>query len=143
MDVNPSCSDKGVLQPTVCHVDALATGIEDAWTGCLSEKAFKNVHRRMKIVSQLIVKDEGGNKLVEEHRGKLFRDATTIDLTSMDDEDHIELNLTEMHINISIAIGVILVTKSSFAWFSSNFIKNVRVFRVPLEHVCVESYRVS
>ena len=40
---------------------------------------------------QLIVKDEGGNKLVEAHRGKIFQDATIIDLTSIDDEDDIKL----------------------------------------------------
>ena len=74
-----------------CHVDALATSIEDAWTGDLSEKAFKNVHHRFKIVLQSIVKDEGGNKLVEAHRGKIFQDATIIDLTSIDDEDDIKL----------------------------------------------------
>ena len=56
-----------------CHVDASATSIEDAWTGCLSEKAFKNVHRRMKIFLQSVVKDEGGSKSVEEHQGKLFK----------------------------------------------------------------------
>ena len=61
-----------------CHVDASATSIKDAWTGYLSEKAFKNVHHRLKIVLQLIVKDEGRNKLVEAHRGKIFLDATKI-----------------------------------------------------------------
>ena len=80
------------------HVDALATSIEDAWTGYLSEKAFHNVHRRLKVVLQSIVKDEGGNELVEEHRGKLFRDATIIDLTSVDDEEDINLE-TNLHDN--------------------------------------------
>ena len=62
------------------------------------KKSFENVHCRLKVVLQSIVNDEGGNKLVEEHRGKLFRDATIIDLTSIDDEEDINLE-TNLHDN--------------------------------------------
>ena len=38
-------------------------------------------HRRLRVVLSCIVDDKGGNSLVEAKRGKLFRDATIIDLT--------------------------------------------------------------
>jgi hypothetical protein len=68
-----------------CHHDALATSVFDAWNGYLSPKAFTNVHRRLRVVLSCIVDDEGGNSLVEMKRGKLFRDATIIDLTTEDE----------------------------------------------------------
>lgn len=46
---------------------------------------------------QSIIKDEGGNRLVEQHRGKLFRDANIIDLTSIDDE-----NLNEIEVDTEV-----------------------------------------
>jgi hypothetical protein len=69
-----------------CHHDALAKSVMDAWNGYLSPQAFTNVHRRLRVVLSCIVEDEGGNSLVEMKRGKLFRDATIIDLTTDDDE---------------------------------------------------------
>ena len=59
-----------------CHHDTLAKSVDDAWDTYLNEGAFENVHGWLKLVLQSIVKDEGGNRLVEEHRGKLFSDAT-------------------------------------------------------------------
>ena len=50
-------------------------------------KSFENVFGRSKIVLQCMVKDEGGNALVEQDRGKLFRDATIIDLTDVNNEE--------------------------------------------------------
>ena len=76
-----------------CHHDALAKSVDDAWDNYLNEGAFENVHGRLKLVLQSIVKDEGGNRLVEEHRGKLFRDATIVDLTSVDDDENIIINI--------------------------------------------------
>ena len=69
-----------------CHHDALAQSVEDAWNGYLSPEAFKNVHSRLRVVLSCIVDDKGGNSLVESKCGKLFRDATIIDLTEDDNE---------------------------------------------------------
>ena len=73
-----------------CHHDALAASVRDAWEGYLSPKAFSNVHNRLRVVLRCILDDRGGNRLVEKKRGKLFRDATIIDLTNEDDEDNNE-----------------------------------------------------
>ena len=70
-----------------CHHDALAQSVEDAWNGYLSPEAFKNVYRRLRVVLSCIVDDKGGNSLVESKHGKLFRDATIIDLTENDAGD--------------------------------------------------------
>jgi hypothetical protein len=70
-----------------CHHDALARSVEDAWNSYLSPDAFKNVHRRLRVVLSCIEEDKGGNSLVEQKRGKLFRDATLIDLTEDDDDN--------------------------------------------------------
>jgi len=67
-----------------CHHEALAKSVVDAWNGYLSPQAFKNVHARLRVVLSCIVEDQGGNSLVETKRGKLFRDATIIDLTAED-----------------------------------------------------------
>jgi hypothetical protein len=56
----------------------------EAWDGYLSQKAFSNVYNRLIAVLTCIVDDNGGNQLVESKRGKLFRDATIIDLTDED-----------------------------------------------------------
>ena len=80
-----------------CHHDALAKSVEDAWNGNLSTQAFYNVFKRLRVVLQSIIKDEGGNRLVEQHRGKLFRDANIIDLTSIDDE-----NLNEIEVDTEV-----------------------------------------
>jgi hypothetical protein len=42
------------------------------------------VYARLRVVLSCIVEDQGGNSLVETKRGKLFRDATIIDLTVED-----------------------------------------------------------
>jgi hypothetical protein len=70
-----------------CHHDALAQSVEDAWNSYLSPQAFKNVHGRLRVVLTCIVDDKGGNSLVESKRGKLFRDATIIDLTEENHDD--------------------------------------------------------
>jgi len=70
-----------------CQHDALAKSVEDAWNQYLSPQAFKNVHARLRVVLSCIVDDKGGNALVEKKRGKLFRDATIIDLTEDEPEN--------------------------------------------------------
>jgi hypothetical protein len=67
-----------------CQADALAQSVEDAWNSYLSPQAFQNVFNRLRVVLACIVDDKGGNTLVESKRGKLFRDATIIDLTEED-----------------------------------------------------------
>jgi hypothetical protein len=71
----------------MCHHDALAKSVEEAWDGYLSQNAFPNVYNRLRVVLACIVDDNGGNRLVESKRGKLFRDATIIDLTDEDDQN--------------------------------------------------------
>ena len=58
-----------------CHHDALAQSVEDAWASELSIRAFQNVWKRLRVVLRCILDDDGGNQLVEEKRGKLFRAA--------------------------------------------------------------------
>ena len=43
-----------------------------------------------------IVDDGGGNEKVESKRGKLFRDATIIDLTEEDDENENEIIVVDV-----------------------------------------------
>ena len=71
-----------------CQHDALAKSVEDAWEQNLNRQAFKNVHGRLRVVMRCILDDDGGNNKVEQKRGKLFRDATIIDLSLDDDEDN-------------------------------------------------------
>ena len=71
-----------------CHHDALARSVVDAWNHYLSLAAFKNVHCRLRVVLSCIVEDKGGSSLVESKRGKLFRDATIIDLTDDNDDNN-------------------------------------------------------
>ena len=80
-----------------CHHDALAQSVEDAWNNYLSPNSFKNVHMRLRVVLFCIVEDKGGNSLVEMKRGKLFRDASIIDLTEDDDENEVqEMNFDDL-----------------------------------------------
>lgn len=73
-----------------CNHDALAKSVMDAWNQYLSQDAFKNVYKRLRVVLSCIQEDNGGNNKVEEKRGNLFRDATIIDLTDDlgDDLEH-------------------------------------------------------
>ena len=45
------------------------------------------MHRRLWVILVCIVDGAGGNELVEKKRGKLFRDATIVDLTGDKDEE--------------------------------------------------------
>ena len=66
-----------------CNHDALAKSVMDAWNQYLSQDAFKNVYKRLRVVLSCIQEDNGGNNKVEEKRGNLlFRDATIIDLVT-------------------------------------------------------------
>ena len=67
-----------------CAHDALAKSVEDSWQSYLSTMAFSNVYKRLRVLLRCILDDDGGNQLVEQNRGKLFRDAKIADLTTFD-----------------------------------------------------------
>ena len=81
--------------------------MEEAWNGYLSQEALSNVYKRLIVVLVCIVDDNGGNRLVESKRGKLFRDATIIDLTDEDDQndpiqpDSLEFDLEEDNLRVT------------------------------------------
>ena len=54
------------------ELDALASTTEDAWDELESIK-LANVWNWWRMVLNLIIEDEGGNKMVKAKRGKLFR----------------------------------------------------------------------
>ena len=53
----------------------------------LNKRAFENVFGRLKVVLKLIVDDNGDNNLVGNNRGKLFRDATIVDVAHLPTND--------------------------------------------------------
>jgi hypothetical protein len=90
-----------------CHHDALATSVEEAWQSYLNINAFTRVFRRIRVVLRCILDDNGGNQRVEAKRGKLFRDATIIDLTEEAEENEeifipVDGNFNEEDDDISI-----------------------------------------
>ena len=68
-----------------CHHSAVAKRVVDTWNGYLLLEASTNVHGLLKVVLSCIVEDERGNFSAEMKRGKLFGDATIIDLTTEDE----------------------------------------------------------
>ena len=54
------------------ELDALARTTEDAWDELESIK-LANVWNRWRLVLDLIIEDEGGDRKVEAKRGKIFR----------------------------------------------------------------------
>ena len=54
------------------HLKALCKTVTAAW-GNLEEEKLKNVYERWKLVLDLIIADNGGDRLIESNRGKLFR----------------------------------------------------------------------
>jgi hypothetical protein len=69
-------------------------------------QAFKYVLQRLRVVLAYIVEDNGENRLVESKRGKLFRDATIIDVVDEDDQnDTIQPEILEVELeedNLSV-----------------------------------------
>ena len=61
--------------------------------------AFDRVYKRLRVVLTCIVEDKGGNTLVEERRGKLFRDAT-IPENEFQDEQSVSQQPTILHLDI-------------------------------------------
>ena len=55
------------------HLDALCNTVMKAW-GELEAVKLTNVYERWKLVLDLIIEDNGGDRLIESKRGKLFRE---------------------------------------------------------------------
>lgn len=55
------------------HVEALCRTVEESWTK-LEDVKLENVYKRWLKVLELIIEDEGGDRLVEKRRGKLYRE---------------------------------------------------------------------
>ena len=58
----------------------------NAWEKYLNIRAFTHVHGRLRVALVCICDDAGGNTMIEAKRGKLYRDATIIDLTEEEEE---------------------------------------------------------
>jgi len=69
-----------------CQHDALAKSVMVAWEKYLNIRAFTHVHGRLRVALVCICEDAGGNTMIEAKRGKLYRDATIIDLTREEEE---------------------------------------------------------
>ena len=55
------------------HLTALCNTVTKAW-GELDRVKLTNVYERWKLVLDLILEDNGGDRLIESRRGKLFRE---------------------------------------------------------------------
>ena len=55
--------------------EVLASTVEKAWDQ-FEETKLTNIWHRWRLVLDLIIEDEGGDRLVESRRGKLFRAPT-------------------------------------------------------------------
>ena len=88
------------------HVDALAKSVVSAWSWRLHSQAFLNVWQRLKVVLTCIIDDRGGNRLVEERRGKLLQN---IDITDNNHE-----TIGNLNNNSAIAPVIDLVDDESF-----------------------------
>ncbi len=94
-----------------CHHDAFARSVVDTCNNYLSPGAFINVFGRLRVVLSCIAEDGGGNSLVEKKRGKLFRDATVVDLIADQDEYVSEVKILKR----SMKIVMIRILKFYFA----------------------------
>ena len=68
------------------ELNALCKTVEDAW-GELDPVKLQNVYTRWKMVLDLIIEDNGGNRLVEARRGKLYREPSAEELEDGDAAD--------------------------------------------------------
>ena len=60
--------------------------MEEAW-GKLETVKLQNVFTRWKMVLDLIIEDNGGDRLVEARRGKLYREPSADELEDGDAEE--------------------------------------------------------
>ena len=68
------------------ELNALCKTVEDLW-GKLDPVKLQNVYTRWKMVLDLIIKENGGNRLVEAKRGKLYREPLAEELEDGDVND--------------------------------------------------------
>ena len=68
------------------ELSALCSTVEDAW-GELDPVKLQNVYTRWKMVLDLIIEDDGGDRLVEARRGKLYREPSAEELEDGDAAD--------------------------------------------------------
>ena len=67
------------------EVRALCNTVDRAWDE-LDATKLRNVHERWKLVLNLIIKDEGGDRYIEANRGKLFK-APSPEAEELDEEE--------------------------------------------------------
>ena len=84
------------------EANALCNTVEKAW-GKLDPIKLQNVYSRWKMVLDLIIKDNGGVRLVESKRGKLYR-APSDEMETLEEETPIRRDkdnkLTEAEIDL-------------------------------------------
>ena len=68
------------------EMTALCNTVEKAW-GELETVKLQNVFTRWKMVLDLIIEDNGGDRLVEARRGKLYREPSADELEDGDAEE--------------------------------------------------------
>ena len=70
------------------EVKALYNTINKAWDESDTTN-LRNVYERWKLVLDLIIKDEGGDRFIESNRGKLFR-APSPEAEELDEEEEVD-----------------------------------------------------
>ena len=68
------------------EMTALCNTVEEAW-GKLETVKLQNVFTRWKMVIDLIIEDNGGDRVVEARRGKLYREPSADELEDGDAEE--------------------------------------------------------
>ena len=63
--------------------------MEEVW-GKREQVKLHNVYTRWKMVLDLIIEDDGGDRLVEARRGKLYREPSAVELEDGDANDNDE-----------------------------------------------------
>ena len=76
------------------NIEVLCKTVEDAWEMLESVK-LQNVYTRWKMVLDLIIEDDGGDRFVEAKRGKLFREPSAEELEDGDVRNDESLTVPE------------------------------------------------
>merc|ERR1711966_508988 len=82
------------------EVRALCNTVDRAWDE-LDATKLRNVYERWKLVLDLIIKDEGGDRYIEGNRGKLFKTPSpeAEELDEEEDEEEEELTAEDIDNN--------------------------------------------
>ena len=70
------------------EVKALCNTVSKAWDK-LDATKLRNVYKRWKLVLNLLIKDDGGDRYLEANRGKLFR-APSTDAKELDEDEAVD-----------------------------------------------------